>query len=1173
MKTLSDSFSGAVFGFLQCKIIRPEKTNEMAILFSALNSSFAGICGIESSKLKGKKMSDVFAEGCGIDRDLHDLIIEACFNLSDTNLEYFSRRENCWFNVYRHFPEKDSIILFFHPLFSSGNKNIGENFDQLRFASGKLKEKENQVRKLSTAVGACPVSIVITDIHGNIEYVNPFFSRMTGYSFEEAIGKNPRILKAEHFPNCHFARMWQEINSGRIWEGEFFNKRKDGSTYWEHAVIAPINDEQGKICNFVALKVDISRQKQLEASLRESEERFRLLAEYNYDMEYWLGCNGELIYISPSCKRITGYSSEEFYENNDLIQKIVHHQDQKNFNNYLNSVREVKQRDELEFRIITKVGKIDWVSHVCQKVFDQSGNFRGYRASSRLITDRKNTQLALAKNIQFLRNIFKAATVGISMLDSNAVFEFVNDWWVVQTGFSKFELRTITLRELIFVDDRSALDQWLELLTSGEIDRFNLERRFSRKDGSLFWASFSLSTVSDVPGARSFVGIMVDITEKKEAEDALKKSKEQFELAVKGSNDGIWDWNIRTNELFLSPRWKEQLGYKEDELSNELSTFENLVLPEDRKSLNDYIKNYLNGQEDNYDIEFRMYHKDGSVRWMHARGYAERDADGKPFRMAGSHTDITERKQAEEMLASAKNMAEMASKAKSDFLAGMSHEIRTPLNGIIGFTELLQDTELNLEQKEFVNAANLCGKSLLAIVNNILDFSKIEAGFVELEASAVDLRKLLVQTISMMSFQADQKKIGLSIDVPENLPEMIEIDADKLRQILINLIGNGIKFTDQGKVEVKVQFSHKGRERCEITFHVKDTGIGISKSQINRIFESFSQADSSISKKYGGTGLGLAISQMLAEKMGSKIEVVSDIGFGTDFFFTIDAGIVQSEGLLDEEIQKEKDTSESIYFLESGEDLTILIVEDIETNMLLARLMIRKLLPKVRIIEAKRGTAAIKMAEIEKPDLILMDLNMPDIDGQSASIRIRKSRKLFLKEVPIIALTATAEKEELKRCVDSGMNDYLIKPVTLNSISKILKKYLHLHGTEKSGDHKPADKGSSAVFDKENLIRQIGADPSLLKQLFCGFKRDTLQRLDQLEKAFISKDQARVKKIAHAIKGSASNLSCFRLADAAAFLESGIEKDKDWSEKDYKTLLDEWKILEEILEKEINENC
>ncbi|MEW6708200.1 MAG: PAS domain S-box protein [Candidatus Riflebacteria bacterium] len=1116
-------------------------------------------------------MSEVFADDCGIDRNLHDLIIAACFNLSTSNFQYHSKKDNRWFCVYRHFPEKDSLILFFHELSDLRDKTNWKSDEQLE--PGKSREKEIMLRKLSVAVGACPVSIVITDHRGNIEFVNPFFSSMTGYSFEEAMGKNPRILKADHYPDSHFAKMWREITAGRIWEGEFYNKRKDGSTYWEHAVIAPIKDELGKISNFVALKVDISRQKQLEANLRESEERFRLLAEFNYDMEYWLGVNGELIYISPSCKRITGFASEEFYQNNDLLKKIVYTQDQKNFNNHLNRIGEKKHGNELEFRIVTKNGKIEWISHACQKVFDQSGSFRGYRASSRLITDRKNSQLALAKNIQFLRNIFRAATVGIAILDDSAAFEFVNDWWVVQTGFSKFELRTITLRELVYADDRPALDQWLELLNSSEIDRFNLERRFIRKDGSLFWASFSLSPVSDIPGARSFVGIMVDITEKKEAENALKKSKEQFELAVKGSNDGIWDWNIRSGELFLSPRWKEQLGYKEEELTNELSTFEKLVLSDDSERLTEYIKKYLNGELVNYDIEFRMLHKDGSIRWIRARGCAERDADGKPFRMAGSHTDITDRKLAEYMLARAKNQAELASKAKSEFLAGMSHEIRTPLNGIIGFTELLQDTKLDLEQKEFVEAANLCGKSLLAIVNNILDFSKIEAGFVDLENSAVDLRKLVRQIISMMRFQADQKKIELLFEIPENLPGMIEIDEDKLRQILINLIGNGIKFTEHGKVKVDLQFSQKSRERGDITFHVKDSGIGISKSQINRIFDSFSQADTSISRKYGGTGLGLAISQMLAEKMGGKIEVVSDIGQGADFYFTIDACIVRSDGSLDEEVQKEKDSSESVYFLESGRDLKIMIVEDIATNMLLTRSLIRKLLPQIMLVEAESGAEAIRMAEIEKPDLILMDLNMPDMDGQSASLRIRNSKKRFLKKVPIIALTAMAVKEELKRCVDSGMNDYLTKPVTLNSISKILKNHLHLRGAEKGVRDKSVCKRSSAIFDKENLIRQIGEDTSLFKQLFCGFKSDTLQRLDQLEKAFLSEDEVRVRKIAHAIKGSALNLSCFRLAEAAANIEAAEKDDKNGHKKDYKALLDEWKILEEILEKELIGNC
>ncbi|MBK8397607.1 MAG: response regulator [Leptospiraceae bacterium] len=405
-------------------------------------------------------------------------------------------------------------------------------------------------------------------------------------------------------------------------------------------------------------------------------------------------------------------------------------------------------------------------------------------------------------------------------------------------------------------------------------------------------------------------------------------------------------------------------------------------------------------------------------------------------------------KKAQSDLMIAKEKAEAGSKEKTEFLANMSHEIRTPLNAVIGFTELLKNTELTKIQKQFVDNANLSAQTLLAIINDILDFSKIEAGMLDIENIKTDLIEVFKDCFEIVKFSADKKAIQLLLDIDSQMPRFGFIDPIRLKQILLNLLSNAIKFTEIGEVELKVVYTHVENSKGKLSFTVRDTGIGIKNEQKEKLFKAFSQADSSTTRKFGGTGLGLIISELIAKKFGSKIELESEYGKGTTFYFHI---------VIDFEEDK-KNTPEPVPVIEDSEPIenwkdsenrsvqnkskfNILIVDDVDLNLKLLQNIFENFFPESKLLEATNGKEAISAFLETKLDLIIMDIQMPVMDGLEATRNIRKLEEKSNKNIPIIAITAGTSKEEEEKCFAAGMNDFLSKPVAISKLKNILDKY------------------------------------------------------------------------------------------------------------------------------------
>jgi len=498
---------------------------------------------------------------------------------------------------------------------------------------------------------------------------------------------------------------------------------------------------------------------------------------------------------------------------------------------------------------------------------------------------------------------------------------------------------------------------------------------------------------------------------------ALAKSEERFDLAMRGANDGVWDWDMATNTVYYSPRWKTMLGHDEDEIGPGLSEWTSRLHPDDAQATQVTINAHINGETEHFETVFRFRHKDGHYLWVLSRGLGVRNAEGKVVRLVGTHTDVSAQKQAEEALIRAKEAAELASRAKSEFLANMSHEIRTPMNGVLGMLNLTMDTPLSEEQRDYLGMAHSSANSLLYIINDILDFSKIEAGRMDVQVESADIRAIADELISQHQHRCQEKGLTLTKQIDPALPERLLLDPVRVKQVLINLIGNAIKFTHTGAVSLEIQRVGQG-----VRFAVKDTGIGIAKENQSTVFQAFTQADGSITRRFGGTGLGLSISFRLVGLMGGLMGLQSEPGNGSEFFF-----------MLPIEIPREMPVavaSEQMSQPEPARALNILLAEDNLINQKLAVTLLAR--EGHRVVIAEDGNAALQCLSQAHFDLILMDMQMPGMSGLEATRQIRADEsayRLGRARIPIVALTANAYAEDRDDCLAAGMDGFVSKPI------------------------------------------------------------------------------------------------------------------------------------------------
>jgi PAS domain S-box-containing protein len=568
---------------------------------------------------------------------------------------------------------------------------------------------------------------------------------------------------------------------------------------------------------------------------------------------------------------------------------------------------------------------------------------------------------------------------------------------------------------------------------------------------------------------------IIDITERKSAEVRLKESELFLKETQIIGQLGTYSINMTTGKWTNTNLVNSIFGIDSNYDLNSKKWL-SIVHPAWRKIMIDYVLEEVIGKKMQFNKEYKIIRvNDNEERWVHALGTLKWDKNNKPQVIVGAIRDITERKlmemelirakekaednekdlltkyieyeeineklkQTNAALTKAKQQAEEANQAKSNFLSNMSHEIRTPLNGIVGFTDLLMKTNLEKNQLEYMSTINVSANSLMEIINDILDFSKIESGKLDLHIEQTDLYNLLYQVIDLFKHQANLKNIDLSLNIEDKVPQYIYADSIRLKQILVNLISNALKFTSFGYIRLDVDLiKTTKKDKSIIKFSIKDSGIGIKQYNQKKIFHSFVQEDNATSKKFGGTGLGLAISNLLLELMESNLNLESKYGDGSDFFFTIkfkNAILIKAPFVvsIDQVIGNEVST------VEGSDVLTVLIVEDNKINLFLAKTLVKRIIPNVVIFEARDGIEGVAQFKLHRPDLVLMDVQMPIKNGYEATLEIRSLKKT--KKIPIIALTAGIMVGEKDKCLEYGMNDYVSKPIVESDLKEIIRKWL-----------------------------------------------------------------------------------------------------------------------------------
>lgn len=534
------------------------------------------------------------------------------------------------------------------------------------------------------------------------------------------------------------------------------------------------------------------------------------------------------------------------------------------------------------------------------------------------------------------------------------------------------------------------------------------------------------------------------LTRRSRAEQSLEESQQRFGLAIEGMNDGIYDWDIRNGKVFYSKQFFNMLGYHNREAYiGSIDDSKMLMHPDDVLQATGHREQYLDRQITEYSSVFRMRHASGVWLWIHARGKAIFDAAGNPLRMVGAHTDITYMREYQERLKQEKEVAEQANLAKSDFLAHMSHEIRTPLTAISGIAEILDRAKdgLTAKQQVLIQTLGTSTSSLKDLISDILDFSKIESGELELDEKSFSLEDLFEQVSAIMSVRAQEKGLVFTFDYASIREIRFFGDITRMRQILINLISNALKFSDQGSVLVHAYRTEMNGVSI-LQVDVKDTGIGIPMDKFGVIFERFKQADSSVSRKYGGTGLGLPISKNLALMMGGDILLESTVGKGSTFSLILPFRISTDEepGTEIRDAIVNSKLNDQIKSSMSG-DNRILLVEDYEGNIVVIGYILDDLGISYDI--ARTGVQALEHWKTRHYNLILMDVQMPEMDGITACTKIRALElEKNLARTPIVGMTAHALVADKDKCIDAGMDAYLPKPIVESDLRKEIFRFI-----------------------------------------------------------------------------------------------------------------------------------
>ncbi|MFK7789487.1 MAG: PAS domain-containing protein [Phycisphaeraceae bacterium] len=792
----------------------------------------------------------------------------------------------------------------------------------------------------------------------------------------------------------------------------------------------------GHVSRLFGTTQDITEQEISRQKIKTANERFELLVSGNASGIWDWDCQTDQLYWSPRFKEMIGYADHEIEATLDDFVSRLHPDDKAKTLEQLDLHLRREGPYDLEYRMQHKAGHFIWCHASGQAQWDEDGQPLRMAGSIAEITERKADEVQIKK----LSLVASRTENGVVITDADGRVEWINRAFVKITGYSLHEMMGKRPGSLLQgpLTDIDALQRISTNLKLGK--GFHETLINYNKSGEPYWVDIEVQPIRNEQGEiTNYMAIEADVSQRINQQSALQAQQQRLEFALQASSTGLWDWHVVTGETYFSDTWYTMLGYEPGEVPMTVESWMSLTEPTDLEKAKSALESYFNGETERYACEMRVKNKAGDWQWILDVGEAvERDTEGNVTRMVGLHVDIDEQKRTQGELETARDQAQQASAAKSAFVANMSHEIRTPMNAILGYADLLLDGgQDEADKRNHAQTIRRNGKHLMGILNDILDLSKIEAGKLAVEDIPGSTSHLLNDVINLMAPKANEKRIELKLEKDKSLVPRVMTDPTRVKQVLLNLVGNAIKFTEQGEVCLRASIEHTPDGLAYLKCDVTDSGIGISQEQIGKLFQPFSQADESTTRKFGGTGLGLAISKNLCTLLGGKLSCTSTPEQGSTFTATFKIQTLQN--VTPKPAQRSKESS-SVHD-DALKNKKILIVEDGPDNQRLFNHYTTKAGAKVELAEngAVGKDAALKAWQDGEPfDIVLMDMQMPVLDGYDATGQLRDAGY----DLPVIALTAHASDQDREKCLQAGCTDYLSKPVDRQQLIQTLANHL-----------------------------------------------------------------------------------------------------------------------------------
>jgi len=928
----------------------------------------------------------------------------------------------------------------------------------------------------------------------------------------QSVYPDDRFLLTENDRKCRAGEIDAHLLEYRI-------VQQDGSVKWvlDRGVVIE-KSANGLPLKLIGTHTDITTIKNSKVALEESEQRWKFALEGSGDGIWDMNCKTNKVYYSKRWKEMLGYADEDISENPDQWQTLIHPDDVDKVNHDLSiHFSGAMPFYSSEYRILCKDGNYKWILGrgmvTARDAVNQPLRVTGTHTD---ISQLKFTELALEQRLKQFKSLADNIPGVIYEYEFNEDgtegFKYISPaiaklFGVTPENFYKY-FNFIHPEDVDMIVSKNKISK-------ETLEPFYCEARFVVPGRDTIWhsitSSFSYLTEN---GSKVFTGFMLDITERKNSEDLLKIREEKYRSIIANMNLGLLEVDSEEAILFANHSFCEMSGYELDELIGK-NAHDLFISGDNKEVMRNKNSKRKEGISDAYEIIVKD--KRGQLRWWLISGAPRFDDRGKQVGSIGIHLDITEQKKLEIELIQAREQAEESTRSKEVFLANMSHEIRTPMNAIVGMSNQLEKTNLNTTQQFYLSTINAASENLLFIINDILDISKIEAGKLQIENIGFVPKEMVDRAIRVLSHKAEEKGLTIGIgNFDEAISPVLMGDPFRLNQVLLNLINNAIKFTEKGSVEISGSLVSNTSFSEKIRITVRDTGIGMEALFIKNLFEKFSQEDASVTRQYGGTGLGMSICRDLVALMGGEIIVESKKGVGTSISFVVEF----EKGSIENLPVKQRFAFDANMLANKR----IMVVDDNKMNRLVASTILKN--TGAVVLEAVNGLEAIRQLGANDIDLILMDIQMPVMDGVEAIGIIREN---ISKTLPVIALTANAIKGDNEKYLEAGMSAYLSKPYKEKDLLNIVAFWLDKSITTKPGVVKNEVAIKENIYDLSGLKEISRGNEGFIEKMVKLFIEETPGMVDKMIENYHLGNYKEMVALAYKIKPVVDNMGIVSL--------------------------------------------